>query len=135
MSKKYIFTDIDGVLNPKFNKVWNKKCVDVYNRICKDFDLQPVITSTWRIKYNKKQMQEIFIRQGIMVNIYDYTPVLMNDRGLEIEKWLQDNEHTNYIVVDDKVTDIESYVTNVIHCKGWIGLIDEHYDEIKKLLR
>ena len=135
MNKRYIFTDIDGVLNPKFGNVWNKKSVDVFNRVCRDFNLNPVITSTWRIMYTKKELQEIFIKQGIKVNIYDYTPVLMSDRGLEIKKWLQDNEHTNYVVIDDIVTGIEPYVTNVIHCKGWIGLTDEHYENIKKLLR
>ena len=132
---KYIFTDIDGVLNPNFSNVWNKKCVAIYNRICKDFNLHPVITSTWRIKYNRRQLQEIFIKQGVKVNIYDYTPLLMNDRGLEIKKWLQDNEHTNYVVIDDIVTGIEPYVTNVIHCKGCTGLTEKDYEDIKKLLR
>lgn len=42
----FIFTDIDGVLNPKFSKKWDKKCINIYNRICVDFKLLPVITST-----------------------------------------------------------------------------------------
>ena len=47
---KIIFTDIDGVLNPDLKIRWNQKCVSVYNKICEDFDLHPVITSTWRLQ-------------------------------------------------------------------------------------
>lgn len=42
----FIFTDIDSVLNPKFKKKWNKKSIDIYNKICQDFNLITVITST-----------------------------------------------------------------------------------------
>jgi hypothetical protein len=100
---KFIFTDIDGVLNPNFSKKWNKKCVDVYNRICEDYNLLPVITSTWRIHYNKSQLQKIFIKQGVNVIIHDYTPNLYSARGMEINAWLSENEYDNCVVIDDKV--------------------------------
>lgn len=129
-----IFTDIDGVLNPRFRNIWDKKCISIYNRICEDFDLCPVITSTWRIRYNKKQLQEIFIQQGIKPKIYDYTSILSNDRGLEIHKWLKDNEYNKYVIIDDKISDIIPYVSNVVHCKGYIGLTKKCYDEIKNIM-
>lgn len=132
---KYIFTDIDGVLNPKFEKVWDRRCIYVYNKICHDFDLKPIITSTWRIKYSIPQLQDIFYKQGITVKIYDYTPVLMNHRGLEIDQWLMENSWDKYVVIDDCVDQIMPYVNNVISCKGWIGLTDEHYDKIRKILK
>jgi hypothetical protein len=131
---KIIFTDIDGVLNPNFTKKWNKDCVNVYNRICDDYNLLPVITSTWRIRYNIPQLQEIFIKQGIIPKIYDYTPYLSDFRGVEIDDWLIKNSWSKYVVIDDKVDDIKPYVSNVIHCKGWIGLTTKHYEEIKKVL-
>jgi len=130
-----IFTDIDGVLNPKFSKKWNLKCINIYNSICNDFELQPVITSTWRIRYNISQLQDIFINQGITQKIYDYTPILSCERGIEISQWLKENDCNKYIVIDDKISDIEKYVSNVIHCKGWIGLTNDHYEDIKKLLK
>lgn len=132
MSNNFIFTDIDGVLNPNFSIKWNKKCVNIYNRICNDFEFKPVITSTWRIRYTIKQLQEIFINQGVTSTIYDYTPYLYQDRGLEIVEWLKGNEYDKYIVIDDKITDITPYVQNIVHCKGWIGLTEVHYGEIKK---
>lgn len=131
---KYIFTDIDGVLNPKFSKNWDKKCVSIYNRICTDFDLKPIISSTWRIRYSIPELQELFIKQGITAKIYDYTPVLNDFRGLEIDQWLIENNWDEYVVIDDRIKNIVPYVNNVVGCKGWIGLTEDHYNEIKKLI-
>lgn len=134
MSSRFIFTDIDGVLNPNFSKKWNKKCIDIYNRICIDFNLSPVVTSTWRLAYTIPQLQKIFINQGIISKIYDYTPNLYDFRGIEISEWLRENEYDKYVVIDDKITDINPYVLNVVGCKGWIGLTEAHYEEIKKIV-
>ena len=128
-----IFTDIDGVLNPKLTKVWSPRCINVYNRICEDFDLHPVITSTWRIRYNLSQLQAIFLRQGITAEIYDRTPNLRMDRGLEIYQWLRKNDFDRYVVIDDRVKTILPYVSNVISCDGWIGLTEDHYKKIEAL--
>lgn len=79
-------------------------------------------------------MQRIFINQGIVTKIYDFTPNLSDFRGLEIEEWLKNNYYDKYVVIDDKITDISPYVQNVVSCKGWIGLTDAHYEEIKRIL-
>ena len=79
-----IFTDIDGVLNPHWRKKWNKKSIDIYNRICKEYNLKPVITSTWRLNHTMKELQDIFTTQGIDIPIYDYTKHIdQSDRGLD----------------------------------------------------
>ena len=130
----FIFTDIDGVLNPKFKPIWDRKCVDVYNKICSDFDLKPVISSTWRINYTIPELQKIFNKQGILTKIYDYTPILMDHRGLEIDQWLMENNWNKYVVIDDSINQITQYVNNVVKCDGWIGLTYDHYDIIKKLI-
>ena len=133
---KIIFTDIDGVLNPDLKIRWNQKCVSVYNKICEDFDLHPVITSTWRLQKDMPKLQELFVKQGITAKIYDYTPYLARaPRGLEIYKWLLENDWNKYVVIDDRVGGILPYVSNVIKCDGWIGLTEKHYEEIKKIMR
>ncbi len=129
-----IFTDIDGVLNPSFSKRWNKKSIAIYNRICKDFDLIPVISSTWRVKHSVAQLQAIFNEQGITAKILDCTPVLSDYRGIEIDQWLRENSWTKFVVIDDDVKQITPYVSNVVKVRGWIGLEEEHYDEIKLLI-
>ena len=136
MKKLIIFTDIDGVLNPHWRKKWNKKSIDIYNRVCKEYDLKPVITSTWRLNHTVKELQDIFTTQGINITIYDYTKHIdQSDRGFEIKDWLDNNEFDGYVVIDDKTSDIEPYVNNVVKCRSWIGLTEEEYLEIKNILK
>jgi hypothetical protein len=135
MKNSYIFTDIDGVLNPHWRKKWDKTAIKIYNQVCKEFNLKPVITSTWRINHTKEELQEIFNNQGIEVEIYDYTPNLdMIDRGQEIKTWLDNNQCDNYVVIDDRTADIEPYVDNVVKCRSWLGLSNHEYLEIKNFL-
>lgn len=135
LKSRYIFTDIDGVLYSSWKKQWSKKAIDIYNRICKDFNLLPVISSTWRINHTIPQLQAIFIEQGITVKIHDYTPVLeQEDRGVEIDEWLRNNNWSKYVVIDDSVRTIKPYVQNVVECRGWIGLEEEHYEQIKNIM-
>lgn len=129
---RIIFTDVDGVLNPHWKTKWSKNAIIIYNRMCKDLDLKPVITSTWRLNHTKEQLQKIFIEQGIDVEIYDFTPHIdQADRGLEIKTWLSNNVIDSYVVIDDKTSDIVKYVDNVVKVRSWIGLTSEEYDEVR----
>ncbi len=133
---RILFTDIDGVLNPHWKTKWCKKSIDLYNKLCKEYDLKVVISSTWRINHTKDQLQEIFKNQGIDVEIYDYTPVLSKARGLEIQEWLDNNHCDDFIVIDDKTSDIDPYIKkNVIKCRNWIGFTLEEYNIAKEILR
>lgn len=130
-----VFTDIDGVLNPHWRTKWSKSAIDIFNRLCKEFNLKPVITSTWRTNHTKEQLQEIFKSQGIDVEIYDYTPQLeQKERGVEIKQWLDNNTWDKYVVIDDKTSEIDGYVSNVVKCRSWLGLTEEEYNEIKTIL-
>jgi hypothetical protein len=136
---KYIFTDIDGVLNPHWKKNWCEKSILIYNRICRDFDLKPVITSTWRINHSKEDLQEIFYDQGIEAEIYDFTPNLSTnlykvDRGLEIRAWIDNNIVDNFVILDDVVHNITPHINNVIRIRNWVGLTEDEYHEIKNIL-
>lgn len=130
-----IFTDIDGVLNPHWRKKWSKKSIDLYNKLCDKYDLKVVITSTWRIAHSIDRLNDIFKEQGITTDIYDYTPILEKERGLEIKEWLDNNICDNFIVIDDKTSDIEPFINkNVVKCRSWVGFSQEEYNEICKIL-
>jgi len=139
-----IFTDIDGVLNPDWNKKWKKSCIKLYNQICDEFNLIPVITSTWRLNYTKPELQQIFHQQGITAQILDYTPNLDDiDRGLEIKEWFKLNQHLeikNWIILDDKVDDITPHIklenqNKIIKCFGLDGITNKEYNKIKNILQ
>lgn len=95
-----IFTDIDGVLNPHWRKKWSQKSIELYNKLCDEYELKIVITSTWRIAHSIDRLNDIFKEKGITNDIYDYTPILNKERGLEIKDWLDNNICDNFIVID-----------------------------------
>jgi hypothetical protein len=126
-----IFTDIDGVLNPHWKKKWCKKSIHYYNMMCKEFDLKPVITSTWRINHSISELQAIFDEQGIEVKIFDYTPFIdQADRGLEIKYWLNENICENFVILDDRIHDITPHIGNVVKCRSWVGISEDEYLEV-----
>ena len=132
-----IFTDIDGVFNLAVSskKNWNYSSIEIYNRICEEFDLKPVITSTWRTNHTIKELQRVFDYWGIDTPIYDYTPILYSEpRGIEIDTWLRENPCDKWVVIDDNVSGITPFVGNVVKCRGWLGLTEDEYFEIKILL-
>jgi len=132
-----IFTDIDGVLNLNVGpaRAWSPSAIDIYDRICEELDLKPVISSTWRTNHTKEELQRIFDYWGIQTPIYDYTPILPTEhRGVEIELWLRENQCDNWIVIDDNISGITPYVSNVVKCRGWLGLTEDEYQEIKRIL-
>jgi hypothetical protein len=132
-----IFTDIDGVFNLAVSskKNWNYSSIEIYNRICEEFDLKPVITSTWRTNHTIKELQRVFDYWGVDTPIYDYTPILYSEpRGIEIDTWLRENPCNKWVVIDDNVSGITPFVSNVVKCRGWLGLTEDEYFEIKRIL-
>ena len=57
----------------------------------------------------------------------------MIDRGQEIKTWLDNNQYDNYVVIDDRTTDIEPYVNNVVKCRSWLGFSKEDYEICKNI--
>ena len=130
------FTDIDGVLNTVNRNQWNKSSIDLYNKLCLEFNLRIVVTSTWRTNHTKSQLQKIFTEQGIITPIYDFTPIFPDEgRGSEIEHWIFNNTINKFIILDDNVRDINSFgLPNVIKCRGWLGFTEEEYKIAKTIL-
>jgi len=131
-----IFTDIDGVFNTINRNQWSSLSVALYDDLCQEFNLKPVITSTWRTKLSIKDLQRVFLYEGITTTIYDYTPIIVSEgRGGEIENWLQSNQYDNYIILDDNTRDIESYgLKNIVKCRGWVGFGKEEYEICRNIL-
>lgn len=128
-----IFTDIDGVLQINNPKKWDKKCCKLYSDVCNELNLKAVITSTWRVHYKLRELQEIFYSQGIDVEIIGTTDVLGIERGEEIAIWLSNNDVDNYVVIDDNVKDILPFVNKVVAIeKSYVGLTNDNIQQIKK---
>jgi hypothetical protein len=74
-----IFTDIDGVFNTINRNQWSSLSVALYDDLCQEFNLKPVITSTWRVKHSIKELERIFQHYGIFTDIYDFTPIINSE--------------------------------------------------------
>ncbi len=130
-----VFLDIDGVIKLNWGNVqWTKSCINVLNNLTKELNLKYVITSTWRVTRTKEDMQKIFIQQGIIGEIIDFTPVLCQDRGIEIAAWLKANPIDNWICLDDKIVDIKDYIDpdKIYECDFIKGLTENIGNKILK---
>lgn len=125
MKKKYLFLDIDGVLNHdewfesdgyRQNQanwqvsMFDPKCVERVNRILEETGAELVVSSSWR---NMSDLENIFAGVGLPTKFHrtpyadhiypDLDPIrdLYNDdvrywRGSEIKYWLEHNAEAPY---------------------------------------
>lgn len=122
---KFIFIDIDGVLNTRNYlkqqkretgrmsiKNWCPVACNNLKRVCKKYVAKLVVTSSWRHEYTQDELRELFSSNGINGElIIDTTPsyVEVSDghkycRGHEIQFWLENNvtENYRYVIIDDE---------------------------------
>jgi hypothetical protein len=126
---KIIFLDIDGVLathkqymrNRK--KFWDKnelakdlkipypfdpKCVKVFNEILEETGAQIVLSSDWKYHWDLENLDKIFKFNSVNKSPIDITVKedismgnLTKNRAYQIGEFIQRNELTNYVVIDD----------------------------------
>jgi hypothetical protein len=149
-----IFLDIDGVLRTHksdlehatilnqeiptrvFDRRFDLKAVSNINYINHYTNAKIVVSSTWRNNFTVEELKDIFKDRGITTEVIDKTDIGLT-RGEEIREWLDRNEVTNYVVIDDQVKDIVNWVDKdrVIHVNHQEGFTsDELVDKILDIL-
>lgn len=151
-NKKIIFLDIDGVLRtyksdlewsrkvnePVYhgtNRLFSKELVDNLNEVIYLTGAKIVITSNWRIHLSLEELQKIFRDRGVIGEVIGKTglghlkagsPILIGNRGLEIQDWLDRNPVRKFIIIDDQVSDIINIFPNwkIIKVNPQIGFIE-----------
>ena len=103
-----IFLDIDGVLNQLQPGYYlDKTCIQNLSILTKRLQAEVVLTSTWRLGYmhnrerctpQVQKLLELFDEVGIVVQSRTKK---LGDRKTEIEAYLEENEVTEYLVLDD----------------------------------
>jgi hypothetical protein len=53
---------------------------------------------------------------------------------VEIDAWLRENSCGKWVVIDDNVSGITPFVTNVVKCRGSVGLTRDEYTIIAEIL-
>ena len=130
-----VFTDIDGVLC--VNGVWRQRSIDLYNKLCSEFNLRPVVTSSMRLRHSRQELLRLLKTNGVLPEVLDTTDSFPSEgRGREIEGWLFNNSHDKFVILDDSVRDILSWgLPNVVRCRGYIGFSDVEFEQARQLLQ
>ncbi|HSG31419.1 MAG TPA: HAD domain-containing protein [Thermodesulfobacteriota bacterium] len=143
-----LFLDIDGVLNSErsciaFNaypwdlskeslKQFDWVAIGLIRRICKETNTKIVLSSTWRLSINYKDIAKAFD-----LPIIDKTPHrFSSNRGEEIALWLRDHKPTkyNYVIVDDASDIIDYQLPRFVKVNPITGLSLNDYYKIKLII-
>ncbi len=128
MKLKVIFLDVDGVLNSnnyiKYTLKNNikgilseidPKTIEMLKYVIDVTGAQIVVSSSWRNIRKFEYLKKLFLKYGITLD--EKTPVVDNERGLEIKQYLK--KHANieqYLILDDEIFDSydEELINNLI---------------------
>lgn len=159
MKDKYIFLDIDGVVNHEkwyyqqrvVKRNWkcgnaDPKCIELLNSLY-DTGAKVVISSSWG-----EDADNLLNSTGLMLPIVGHTDHFYNDflcRGNEIEKWIV--EHTEgtlgtkygkeyqgkdytYVIFDDDCDMLLGQKDHFIRVNGRVGLTKKNIDKARQIL-
>lgn len=145
---RVIFLDIDGVLNSeeyfiKRQKNWSGEfkfsydldtiAVERLNRIIENTKVEIVLSSSWRLSPLNEVLNALRYK-GFKHDISHVTTLIHMDRGLQILKFIEENDVNDYLVIDDDSFDIGKYIPKeqFIHTRWETGLMDKNVEDIIK---
>lgn len=140
---KVLFLDVDGVLNrldsPSMFSLGKSK-VRRFCNLVKELDLTVVLSSYWRL-YGPCEEHLIKTLRYRGVKIHSNTEYFRSSnlskdqRGREIQHWLDNNPVSQYVILDDTWDFLEEQRPRVVLCDGEIGLTDEDVEKIRLLFK
>ena len=145
---KYVFLDIDGVINTpknwKTDDELDRGCVEHLNDlVCPE--VRWICSSTWRMGKTPEQLTKILQDHGFKGEIFANTPILWGThrafvRGNEIAMWLDDNLGHHklmdyYVILDDDSDMLYTQRHNFICIDGFVGVTPKTTFLMRKILR
>lgn len=159
--KNYLFLDIDGVLNTgRYSDylienglcetdadgyLFDPEAVQNLEHIIDATDAKIIITSTWRFD---SDMQALWHNRNLAGDVIDVTPTIQKEkaigkvkiwyghRGMEVDKWLQDNATVpyKYAILDDEDDYLPSQSNHLVLTDPMTGITKEVADKVISLL-
>ena len=165
-----VFLDIDGVVNtimaypnqveglnlkekegyyfdlcwPGDKRVSNKQAMTLVSKLCTDYKLDIVITSTWSIGHSLDEIRESLYSSGLKreVNIIGTTCTNMfKSRGFQIEAWLTNNKldyRTFPVIILDDDSDMLGFKTDftkyLLQTNTYIGFSFADYIKAQEII-
>lgn len=119
---------------PQDKRVSNTQAVLWLEKLCKEFNADIVITSTWRKDYGLAC--KCLYNSGLSktIRVIDKTPWLDGYRGAEIDAWLKEHPCPAFVILDDD-TDMEPYMDHLVKTDFDTGITVMIYERAKQLLQ
>lgn len=151
--KKYLFLDIDGVLNSfddynmtgnEFIKnlknisfVTSEKQMSILNKIVEEYNPTIILSSYWRTRYSLEELNNIFRENGFAGKISGMTSKEgeeHKDRWNQIKQYIDKNKVKDYIILDDEeITRADRKINNFVKTNSYVGLTEKHLKDIRKI--
>lgn len=144
---KVVFLDIDGVVNRfKFNyngeldNTFDEKCIKNLARIVNETGCSIVISSSWKASNALMDvLEENLIPNLPKGSVIGCTPTIVPqvNREIEIKKYLESHDVTNYVVIDDYDFELRDIMKDG-HCvitDALSGLTEQDAETAIKILK
>jgi hypothetical protein len=148
-----VFLDFDGVLNGSQHlanvdlDAWGTQdhddsmldwsAIRRLNSIVDKTGALIVVSSMWRIRRSRMELQELLTRNGFTGTVLDKTPYLKTSRGIEVKTWLESTRRNigSFVILDDN-DDFEKFGRDrlVLTSLQDGGLLDEHVAQAQEIL-
>ena len=154
MGKPIIFLDFDGVVETIYwekakDGTWsynihklgreelnNKQAIGWLNELYNKTPYDIVVSSTWRMGMSVDELQNLLRRSGFNRNIkvIGKTPVLYQQRGLEIQQWIDTAEFKGKFIIIDDDSDMCHLLPLLVRCDCQLGFTIYDYNKALTLL-
>ncbi len=156
---KIVFLDFDGVINSRkwFNSLHDKSkedalilvetdeifdpsAVELINQLIEKTEAKVVVSSSWRINHTLEELNKILKEFGARFEAIDVTLRLYEERGIEIQTYLDylssKNENVESFVIIDDDSDMAHFrnTKHFIKTTFQDGFTEWHLEEALKVL-
>lgn len=154
MCKPIIFLDFDGVVETIYwekniDGTWslnvhktgrrelnNKQAIGWLNELYKKVPYDIVVSSTWRINTPVEELQNLLINSGFNpeIQVIGKTPILYQQRGLEIQEWIDIHKFKGKFIIIDDDSDMCHLLPLLVRCDCQLGFTIYDYQKALRLL-
>ena len=152
--KPVVFLDFDGVVETIYwekdevgswsynihkyghDELNNKQAIGWLNELYSKEPYDIVVSSTWRMGMTLEQLQALIIKSGFNpeIKVIGMTPILHQQRGLEIQQWIDDNNFKGKFVIIDDDSDMCHLLPLLVRCDCQLGFTIYDYQKALRLL-